>query len=248
VTRAVRSPARLDEDLQLTALVTTVPLPVFIRLAGNPNFVSETLLGYELGYRKLVTSRFYVDLSVFHNSYSNLTSFGALTFSSEVSPPPLRLIATIPWANGIKGNVDGVELAPDWKASSWLEFELSYSYLNMDLKNRPGNLDADTIRTDQGSSPRHELNVQSRINLSKGFEFDPTYRYVGALPAQLVKSYSTLDARLGWRFAERFELSFVGQNLFQPSHFEFGGDPGGLLGVKRSAYLKIVWTSDTEKH
>jgi iron complex outermembrane receptor protein len=118
----------------------------------------------------------------------------------------------------------------------------------MDLKNRPGSSDANTIRTDEGSSPRHELSLQSRINLPKSFEFDPTYRYVGRLPGQLVKSYSTMDARLGWRFAGRFELSFVGQNLFQPSHSEFGGDPGGLLGVKRSAYVKMLWTSDTDKH
>ena len=248
VTRAVRSPSRLDEDLQLTGLVTAAPTPIFLRLAGNPEFVSETLLGYELGYRKLVTSNFYVDSSIFHNSYNNLTSLGALTFSFETSPPPLRLVATIPWANGIKGNTDGVEIAPDWKANRWLEFKLSYSYLNMDLKNRPGSSDAGTIRTDEGSSPRHELSVQSHINLRKGFQFDHTYRYVGALPGQFVKSYSTMDARLGWRFAERFELSFVGQNLFQPSHFEFGGDPGGLLGVKRSAYVKMVWTSDTDKH
>jgi len=71
VTRAVRSPSRLDEDLQLTGLVTAAPQPIFIRLAGNPEFVSETLLGYELGYRKLVTSRFYMDFSVFHNSYNS---------------------------------------------------------------------------------------------------------------------------------------------------------------------------------
>jgi len=248
VTRAVRSPSRLDEDLQLTGLVTAARQPIFIRLAGNPEFVSETLLGYELGYRKLVTSRFYVDFSVFHNSYDRLTSFGALTFSVETSPPPPRVIATVPWANGIKGNTDGVEIAPDWKVNSSLEFKLSYSYLNMDLKNRPGSSDPDTIRTDEGSSPRHEVNVQSRISLPKGFEFDPTYRYVGALPGQLVKSYSTMDARLGWRFAEHFELSFVGRNLFQPSHFEFGGDPGALLGVKRSAYAKIVWTGNKDSH
>jgi iron complex outermembrane receptor protein len=69
VTRAVRSPSRLDEDLQLTGLVTAAPIPIFLRLVGNPEFVSETLVGYELGYRKLVTSRLCLDFSVFHNSY-----------------------------------------------------------------------------------------------------------------------------------------------------------------------------------
>ena len=248
VTRAVRSPSRLDEDLQLTGLVTAAPMPIFLRLAGNPEFVSETLLGYELGYRKLVTSNFYVDFSVFHNSYNNLTSLGALTFSFETSPPPLRLVATVPWANGIKGNTDGVEIAPEWKATTWLELKPSYSYLNLDLKNKPGNADTSMLQTDQGSSPRHELTIQALVNLPKRFEFDSTYRYVSALPAQSVKSYSTMDVRLGWRFTERIELSVVGQNLFQPFHGEFGGDPGGLVPIKRAAYAKVVWTSNKDAH
>jgi iron complex outermembrane receptor protein len=53
-----------------------------------------------------------------------------------------------------------------------------------------------------------------------------------------------MDVRLGWRFYEQFELSIVGQNLFQPQHAEFTGDPGGLIGVKRSVYAKIIWKSD----
>jgi iron complex outermembrane receptor protein len=61
------------------------------------------------------------------------------------------------------------------------------------------------------------------------------------MPAQGVKSYNTADARFGWHFAGQLELSLVGQNLFQPHHPEFGGDPGGLIGVKRSVYAQITW-------
>jgi iron complex outermembrane receptor protein len=67
---------------------------------------------------------------------------------------------------------------------------------------------------------------------------------VSALPAQGVESYSTMDVHLGWRCTRQFELSFVGNNLFQPQHAEFGGDSGGLLGIRRSIYAKITWTSD----
>jgi iron complex outermembrane receptor protein len=116
--------------------------------------------------------------------------------------------------------------------------------LNIDLRNKPGNTDTGTVTSDEGSSPRHELVIQPRFNLPKRFELDPTYRYVSALPAQLVKGYSTMDARLGWHFAEQFELSVVGQNLFQPRHVEFAGDPGGLIGIKRSVYAKITWAID----
>ncbi len=191
-----------------------------------------------------MTSKFYVDLSVFRNRYNNLTSFGAVTFSVESDPPPLRLVAAVPWVNGIEGSTGGVEIAPSWRVASWLDLKASYSYLNMNLKNKPGNTDTGTVTSDEGSSPRHGLVLQPRLNLPKRFEFDPTYRYVSALPAQAIKSYSTIDLRVSWSPAERFEFSVVGQNLFQPQHTEFGGDIGGLIGIKRSVYAKFTWAID----
>jgi iron complex outermembrane receptor protein len=65
---------------------------------------------------------------------------------------------------------------------------------------------------------------------------------VSQLPGQNVLAYSTGDARLGWRFSRHFDLSIIGRNLFQPSHFEYGGDPLGLVGIKRSVYAKLTWS------
>jgi iron complex outermembrane receptor protein len=240
VSRAVSTPSQVDENLQLTGY-TSVPFPFFLRIAGNPNFNSETLLGYEVGYRRLITPRLYLDVSLFHNKYNDLTSFGPFAFSVETNPSPAHLLLTLPWANGIMGSTNGGEISPDWKATRWLELKASYSYVSLDLKNRPGNADAGTLGLDKGSSPRHEVVVQSLFNLPKRFEFDPTYRYVSALPAQSVKSYSTMDLRFGWHFAGNLETSVVGQNLFQPNHMEFGISPGPMVGVGRSVYGQIIW-------
>jgi iron complex outermembrane receptor protein len=73
---------------------------------------------------------------------------------------------------------------------------------------------------------------------------DLTYRHVSARPAQSVKSYSTADLRFGWRLAAQFDLSLLGQNLFQPHHPEFAGDPGPLVGIKRSVLAKVTWTHE----
>jgi iron complex outermembrane receptor protein len=252
VTRAVRSPSRLDEDLSLTNLISTNPIPIFLRVAGDPTFKSETLLAYEAGYRRLVTEKFYVDLAVFHNDYNNLTSFGSAALSIETTPPPAREVATIPWANGIKGRTDGVEIAPDWKVSRWLELKASYSYLNMFLENNPGSTDPITVQSDEGSSPRHEGTLQARFNLPKGFQFDPTYRYAAALPQQFpsglpadfVKPRSNMDVRISWHPASDLELSVIGQNLFESHHPEFTGDPGGFVEIRRSYYAKLTWTRE----
>jgi iron complex outermembrane receptor protein len=220
---------------------STSPVPIFVRIAGNRNFVSETLLGYEAGYRRLITPRLYVDVSLFHNNYNNLTSFGDFAISVETNPSPTHVLLTLPWANGITGHTNGGEIAPDWKATRWLELKASYSYLSVNLKNKAGNTDVGTVQNGEGSSPRHEVVAQALVNLPKRFELDPTYRYVSALPAQSVKSYSTMDLRLGWHFAGNLEASLVGQNLFQPNHPEFGISPAPMVGLSRSAYLQITW-------
>jgi hypothetical protein len=51
--------------------------------------------------------------------------------------------------------------------------------------------------------------------------------------------YNTADARLGWHLTRQLELSVNGEYLLQPRHPEFGGDPGGLVGVKRCVYAPI---------
>jgi iron complex outermembrane receptor protein len=242
VSRAVSTPSQVDENLQLTGfLPSTSPLPIFVRIVGNPQFVSETLLGYEAGYRRLITPQLYVDVSLFHNNYNDLTSFGAFATSVETNPSPTHVVLTLPWDNGIMGSTNGGEIAPDWKATHWLELKASYSYVSLDLRNRPGHSDAGTVVTDERSSPRHQVVVQSLLNLPKRFELDPTYRYVSALPAQSVKSYSTMDLRFGWHFAGNFEASVAAQNLFQPNHMEYGISPGPMVGVSRSVYGQITW-------
>jgi iron complex outermembrane receptor protein len=240
VSRAVRSPSRVDEDLHLAGLVTPSPA-IFVCVCDNRKFLSETLLGYEAGYRRLVNSRVYVDLSVFHNHYDDLTSYGNASLSIVSSPPPGHILLSLPFANGIRGSTNGGEIAPDWKATRWMELKSSYSYVSLNLEDKPTHTKTSYVSTYEGSSPHHEATAQAILSLPKRFEFDPAYRYVAALPAQGVKSYSTADARVGWHFAPGLELSVTGQNMLQPHHPEFGGDPSGLVGVKRSVYGQITW-------
>jgi iron complex outermembrane receptor protein len=54
VTRAVRTPSRLDEDIQINFFATVTPLPIYLRAGGNRQFRSEELIAYEAGYRTLV--------------------------------------------------------------------------------------------------------------------------------------------------------------------------------------------------
>jgi iron complex outermembrane recepter protein len=90
----------------------------------------------------------------------------------------------------------------------------------------------------EGSSPQHEVLLQSSFDLPKRVTFDFDYRYVSALSGLGVASYSSADARLAWTFGHHWELSAVGRGLLAPEHMEYPG-----VGIKRSFYGKLVWTS-----
>ena len=243
VTRAVRTPSRLDEDVAFAINITaTPPPPIYFDIAGDPSFAPERLIGYEAGYRTLVARRFYIDFAAFYNLYKNVEGYGPLSIVASSDPMPLHYNIVVPYANVIQGNTTGAEIAPDWRVTSWWRVRGSYSFLHVGFRDAPGFTDVGSLlSTYEGSSPRHAVVFQSFLNLPRRFELDSTLRYVSALPAEHTRAYTTADLRMGWRLAARLEFSVVGQNLLQPSHVEFQNDPGPLVAIKRGAYAKLIW-------
>ncbi len=239
-TRAVRTPSRIEEDDLLSGLLSTSPL-TFIRLIGDGKFTSEHLRSYEAGYRTLLTPTFHLDVATFYNNYDDLLSIEPGTPFSETSPSPTHFVVPLFIRNGVLGSTYGLEIAPDWRPVEWWRLAGSYSFLHMDIAKSAGSLDSSTPISTEGSSPQHQVVIQSFLELPKKLEFGQTYRYVSALPAERVRSYSTADVRLGWLPTRSFEFSVVGQNLFQPHHAESRGDPGPLVEIRRGIYAKITW-------
>lgn len=237
VTRAVRTPSRIDEDLQLTGVASSSSPAIFVCICDNGQFQSETLLGYEAGYRKLITRNLYLDVAAFHNKYNDLEGLGNVSVSLLPSPPPFAILVAVPFANRIMGSTTGAEISPDWKVSKAVDLKATYSYVDLNLEDRVTRTKTSGALSDETSSPRNEGTLQALLTLPRGFEFDPTYRYVGALPG-LAPSYTTADADLSWRFTRDLTFSVVGQNLFQPRHPEMGP-----LQVQRGAYAQITWST-----
>jgi iron complex outermembrane receptor protein len=241
VTRAVRTPSRLDQDLQLTDFLTASP-PIFLRVVGSKSFRSEHLVGTEVGYRALLIRELYLDLSLFRNDYNDLYGYGPGREYVEASPPPAHVILQEPLANALKGDTAGGEIAPDWKPADWFQVKGSYSYLHLYVHDKPGFTDDQNTVSDNGSSPHHQVIIQALFNIPRGFEFDSTYRFVSSLPAQKVAAYNTGDIRFGWRASRSWKMSVVGQNLMQPHHAEFGSDVDTIVGIKRSVFATVTWT------
>jgi len=243
IARAVRTPDRVDEDIQDDIFAVSSPL-IFARVIGNHNLKAERLIAYEGGFRALLHPRLYISASGFYNAYRNLIAQGGLTPAPASTPPfpPGTTLFTLQYINGIHGASDGAEIAPDWQATSFWRIRPAFSYLNIDLNDEPGFTDTVTLDQLRGSSPHYQAFIQSEINLPHQVEFDQSFRYVDSLPAQSVRAYTTADARIGWKPTKGLELSVTGQNLFQPHHAEFGIDPPPAVLIKRGVYVKLVWS------
>ncbi len=223
VSRAVRTPSRIDRDLFSPA---TPPY----RIAGGPNVVSEKLVAYELGYRVQFGAQLGLSLATFYNDYRDLRSLEPLT-------PPLAFPVVI--NSGLNGYSAGAELTAQWHASAAWRLRAGYTELHVHSEPQPGLPDRVSGRN-VANDPSHQFLLRSLWDVTPKWQLDATLRAVGRINNQSVPGYAELDLRLGWRPSETLEISLAGQNLLHGRHAEFN-PPGSRREIPRSIFGKVSW-------
>jgi iron complex outermembrane receptor protein len=224
VSRAVRTPTRIDEDV-----IGFGPNGSHL-VEGSRDFDSEELLAYELGYRFQPNPELLIDVATFYNVYDHLRS---------QEPPPDAPFPRV-LLNKLNAETWGGELRVNTQPRQGLRVQFAYARLEKRL-----HLDADSRDplggVGEGNDPEDRFAVRGLLDLPSNLELDAWVRYVGALPQPRVDAYTELDVRLGWHAAEALELSLVGQNLLHSSHEEFGPATPFREAVERSFYGKATW-------
>lgn len=247
VSRAERTPDRRDEGLVASLAIFPDPggssTPVEVIIRGSPQFQSDHVLAYEAGFRAQPYGRLSIDVAAFFNRYDHLESHETGAEFLLSSPAPARFIIPITFGNLIYGTTEGGELSANLKLASHWTLSPGYAFWEAHLHNKPSSNDATSASDYQGSSPQHEAQLRSHVELSHGFSWDTSAYFVSALAAQAVPSYTRVDTQLRWKFAERAEFSVVGQNLVQDRHLESLDDISLVNSslIKRSAYAKFTW-------
>ncbi len=236
VSRAVRSPSRVDSDVRELAQVIPGPVPVPLLVEGNRSFRSEELISYELGYRSEPSRRLSLDLALYYNHYDHLRSVSLEPVDPSV--PALRYLVT----NGAEGETYGGTVAGAWRAASSWRLRASYTYLHMFARTRPGRVnDIPDVRP--GLNPTHQASLQSSLNLTHDLDFDVGLRYVDSLPLARIPGYVEADARIAWNVRPDLTLSLVGQDLLHDRHAEFPPSFFSLepREIERRGYAKVLW-------
>jgi iron complex outermembrane recepter protein len=224
VSRAVRSPSRIDTELLAPST------PPFVLQGGGDRFDSETVIAYELGYRAELTQRLGLSIATFFNDYDDIRSV------EPIAGAPGQFIIL----NGLRAKTYGVELSATWQPLEWWRLRGGYTYFRKEI--RLGNSGDINRGRGEGNDPHHQFLVQSMVNLPANLEFDSVLRYVDNLNQRgpLVPSYASLDLRLAWQSTPNWEFAIVGQNLLDKRHAEFGA-PATRQEIPRSVHGKVTW-------
>ena len=230
ISRAVRTPSRVDEDLKEAAP------PRLVILEGASDFKSEEVIAYELGYRARLDGHTTLTLSTYYNDYDNVRS---------TSFTPATLIPFF-FQNNLEGHTYGAELSANYQALDNWTLHLGYDLLQEHLHVKPGQFDLDAA-LNETSDPQQQVALRSSATFVGNIEFDTTLRWVDTLHTNngstrgVVPSYFGLDGRLAWHNARGIELSLVAQNMLSPRHVEYGYPSPLREQIDRSYFAKVAW-------
>ena len=227
VARAVRAPSRIDREISQPAP------PYLVVLAGGENFISETVLAYELGYRGQLGSKIAASISAFYNVYRNVRS-------TSTTP---TVILPFYFENNLEGETYGFEFSANYQPVDWLRLRGGYNLLKTSIRIKSGQQDFNNA-LNETADPEHQFSLRSSIDLSD-LELDAQLRWVDVLhnnngpTVGTVPSYAELDVRLGWNATESLEFSLVGRNLLHDHHPEYGFPSPARTEIRRGAYGKV---------
>ncbi len=243
ISRASENSSRFDADIRVNndAFVDGNGVINLESDFGTHHLPPENVVAYEVGERTQINKSLSLDLALFYNHYTNRHTHEPAAAFFEDTPAPLHLVLPAVTHSNISGETHGLELSGRWQVQNNWTLSSSYSFFEIHL-HATNSLDTSTTVDSEGSSPRHEFQVRSNLNLPHHFEFDSAIYYVGQLIGPQIPAYTRVDARLGWKSGKAWELSVAAQNLLTPRHFEFGsGDLVEASQIGRSAYGKVTW-------
>jgi iron complex outermembrane receptor protein len=208
--RAVRRPTRLDEDVIVSGASGDGTV------VGNPDFLPESVIATELGYRAQLSLAMSIDVTVFHHDIDDLRSQDAPVGGGL----PLML------ANTLEGETRGMELAAKVQPFARWRTHVGYTWMDTDIRRSPGSRDV-SGGASEANDPHHLFLLRTSVDLARTVELDAMFRSSGALPNPSFPGYSELNLRLGWQATRHVELSVSGQDLLHDQHPELPPSASG---------------------
>jgi iron complex outermembrane recepter protein len=238
--RAVRTPNRVDEGLldRIMQINPSPPPPEFLLYSGDPGVKSEIVHAYEVGYRFEWRQKFSLDATAYYNDYDGLAGLSA-PGDPIVNPSPFFIDLPVHVINEGASQTHGLELSAKYTpVRRWT--------VSAGITELRGSSPMGTGYPAVADNALHEVNVQSKLDLTRFLNFDASYYYNDAISHQL-PPLNRVDIGLSTKPIHGFTLSVWGRNLQQDRHPE--AIPAAYLGgeIRRSVVFKVIWEPDEAK-
>ena len=237
--RAVRTPSRAYTSTVAMRQIHGAQisgLPLVARFDGRSELESESLLAFELGWRKLFSRSVSLDVTAFQNDYDDLIYARARAPRLEggTTPNPFFEVPT-EILNGAEIRARGVEATLGLQPFDVLEIHASYSWLDLETLAAPydaaqGDLGAGFLTNNDEDSPTHTGFVRLRATPAPDWDVDLGLRLTSD-PADVpltdpitrpaIDATRELSARIAWRPHLGTEVALIGRNLLDDGRVDF---------------------------
>jgi iron complex outermembrane recepter protein len=201
---------------------------LLVLLAPSPDFESEKLTAYQLGYRGQPTDRISLSISAYYNVYNDLRTDALINGGL-----PIVLM------NGLAGNTCGVEAWATYSVFDWWRLKPGFDWLHKNLDLKLGATDFSELQS-AGEDPAYQAQPRSEMNLSSTVEFDASLRDVGEVSRSEVPAYVECDARLAWHVTPQTALEVDSENLLDANHLEvYDPSTSPPRYIPRSVFMRV---------
>ena len=197
ISQAARTPNRIERELQADPF-----------LLPSPDFQSEKLTAYEIGWKAQPSASASYSLSTFYNVYDDLRTD---QYPATIFPIVLE--------NGGRGTTYGVEgwgkyqVTPDWRVSA------GFNLLHKRFELKPGRNDLTNLGVG-GQDPNYQAQLRSEWNVTDRIDLDVGLRTIGKVTTAPVPAYTEANLHIGWRVTNSVEVALNGNNLLHKRHLE----------------------------
>lgn len=221
-------------------------------LRGNPDFKPETVVAYELGYRRRIVPSLTLDVATFFNFNDRIQSISIM----PAVPVPGSTSSTqdLLYTNGYSAKTTGIEASASWKPLATLSLQGGYTWMQAHMTQI---LSGQVIAVDSWNSPRNSFTGSASWKFASRWTVSGSFSSVAYLPPApspggnsalgadgSIPGYTRLDFHVTRKLGRSFEFDAGGTNLLTPRHIEYGDGPGFVTPalVPRSLYIKTVWS------
>lgn len=226
VGRSTRLPSIIDENGRAQRFSNqsdpATGLPILVNFMTPGRSEAETVWSYETGYRGELSENISLDLSLFFNDYSDLQAVSSAGTPTPIFSPIPAIAVPAVFDYNAEGETWGGEFGVRFNISQEHYIYTSYSYLNFQTS---GLGEIASAFNAGGADAENKVTLHLHTTPLRHLELDLFYYFVDELARfESVGSYHQFDARVSLELNEDWRMSFIGRNLLESEHREWGND------------------------